>query len=113
MKRSLLLSSIALVLAGVSTVALAASDHRGPGHERGPRAHGGHAFKQADANGDGQISRAEFLAASEKRASQMFDRLDANGDGVVNQAEREKAHERAREKAQEFRAKAGERKAGK
>lgn len=113
MKRSLLLSSLALALAGMSTVAVAASDHGGPGRERGPRAHGAQPFKQADTNGDGEISRAEFLAASEKRASQMFDRLDANDDGVVSQAERQQAHDRAREKAQQFRVKAGERKAGK
>lgn len=37
-------------------------------------------FKQADSNGDGLISRAEFAAARSARFAQM----DRNGDGVVS-----------------------------
>ena len=42
---------------------------------------------QADANGDGRISRAEHQAAAEKK----FDSLDANNDGVLTSEERRDA----------------------
>ncbi len=48
-------------------------------------------FKAADANGDGAISQAEFVAEVQKRAAERaeirFKRLDANGDGKVTKAE--------------------------
>ena len=40
-------------------------------------------FHQADANGDGKVDHAEFLAD----AAAFFKVLDRNGDGVVSQAE--------------------------
>ena len=44
---------------------------------------GKHGAKSADANGDGKVSREEFLA----RAGARFDRLDANKDGVLTAEE--------------------------
>jgi Ca2+-binding EF-hand superfamily protein len=45
-------------------------------------------FSALDADGDGSVSRDEFLAHSAARASEragdMFDRLDADGDGVLS-----------------------------
>ena len=45
-------------------------------------------FAGIDANGDGSVSREEFLAhaatRSEARAARMFDRLDADGDGILS-----------------------------
>ena len=38
------------------------------------------AFENADANGDGVVTKAEFLAARNAR----FDKMDRNGDGVVS-----------------------------
>ena len=43
------------------------------------------AFEALDRNGDQQISRTE--AAGEKALSDSFATVDANGDGYVNQAE--------------------------
>lgn len=62
--------------------AQAKGERKGPkGGERGER------FKQADTNGDGAISKAEFEAANAKRSAAMFDRLDANKDGKVTREE--------------------------
>jgi Ca2+-binding EF-hand superfamily protein len=44
-------------------------------------------FAALDSNGDGDVTRDEFMAAaridSDDRAERMFDRLDADGDGVL------------------------------
>lgn len=44
----------------------------------------GGSFEKADSNGDGNVSRQEWLASP----TPIFDRADANGDGVVTQSER-------------------------
>ena len=67
-------------------------------HRMGGRGHGGpgmmqHMAKQADTNGDGAISQAEFTAAALAR----FDMADANNDGTVTSAERKAAREQMRE----------------
>jgi hypothetical protein len=49
---------------------------RGQGDQRDPVA----AFKDADTNGDGAVSRAEYAAARMAR----FDKLDRNGDGSIS-----------------------------
>lgn len=45
-------------------------------------------FAEMDANGDGQVSEAEFIAHAQtragERASEMFARLDADGDGSLS-----------------------------
>lgn len=57
-----------------------------------PGPHGGHNLAAADADGDGQITRAEAQAA---RAA-MFERLDADHDGYITEAERTAAREQHR-----------------
>lgn len=68
--------------------------HDGPGMGKHHGRHGGgHAMmmlKQADADNDGAVSQAEFLAAANKR----FDMADANKDGNVTKEEREAAREK-------------------
>jgi len=53
----------------------------------GGMGHGGmHGLlKQADTNKDGKTTKAEFLAASTKRAEKRFAHMDANGDGVLDE----------------------------
>ncbi|MEO6091690.1 MAG: EF-hand domain-containing protein [Novosphingobium sp.] len=69
-----------------------------PGGSGGRHGHGHHGpdgggmmmmmGRMADANGDGSVSRAEFVAAGLRR----FDAADANHDGKLSPAERQAAH---------------------
>lgn len=54
-------------------------------------------YKEADSNGDGAISKTEFLAAQEKR----FDTLDLNGDGSITKDEAKENRETRRENIKE------------
>lgn len=47
-------------------------------------------FARADGNGDGALSRDEFIASAEP----VFSRLDRNGDGLITSAEREALSQR-------------------
>lgn len=77
----------------------------GPGME-GPGGHGMHGrhgmrgghrggmmMKMADANNDGSVSQAEFMAAANKH----FDMADANKDGRITKEERDAAHQKMKE----------------
>jgi hypothetical protein len=63
-----------------------------PEGRRGGR--GGHGMASADADGDGRISRAEFLG----RENRMFDRLDADENGRVTPDELDAAAERRQDR---------------
>lgn len=72
-------TSLLTFLAGAAVVAapLAAQRfQRAQGAQRDPIA----AFREADSNGDGVVSRAEYAAARAAR----FDKLDRNGDGAIS-----------------------------
>lgn len=56
-----------------------------------------HMLEKIDANGDGNIDEAEFMADAKRR----FEFLDADGDGVVTETERKEAGEKMREKHRE------------
>jgi hypothetical protein len=93
MKKFLMLAALALVaLPAVShaedTAAPPAGEHGGPGKM----------FKDTDANGDGMMSKEEFMAFHEKR----FTEMDTNGDGQISADE-------AKAKAKEWREKMNER----
>jgi len=45
------------------------------------------AFKRADADGDGKVSKEEFIKARSAESEQMFDRIDANKDGFIEPEE--------------------------
>ncbi len=51
-------------------------------------------LKEVDTNGDGNISKAEFMAQSEKR----FAKMDTNGDGQISPEERKQAHQNMMQK---------------
>jgi Ca2+-binding EF-hand superfamily protein len=73
MRRILVIGLIALSTSGCAMVArnaLAAGTKRDPGEM----------LANADTNGDGRITRAEFIAARAK----LFARLDRNGDGYLD-----------------------------
>lgn len=47
---------------------------------------------EADTDGDGKLSKAEFLAKAEKRAEHKFSRMDKDGDGFISEDEKGKRH---------------------
>lgn len=52
--------------------------------------------KRADTDGDGMVSRDEFIKARTARLEETFTRLDANGDGKLDVQEAEAGAERLR-----------------
>ena len=67
----------------------------GEGARRGLQQHFAEAWKLADTNGDGVISREEFFAIKriallpQDKREELFKRLDKNGDGVLSREELE------------------------
>lgn len=48
-------------------------------------------LERADADRDGKVTKAEFIAMRTKELEENFGRIDANDDGIVDQAEAERA----------------------
>jgi len=71
-------------------------------------AKGEKAFKMLDANGDGKVTKEEFLAASQKRAEARYAKLDPAGKGYLTKEDFAQAREKAREKAKARKANAAE-----
>ena len=78
---------------------LAAMRPAGAGRDRpmGGGMGGGMMSRMLDADGDGKITRAEFIAAGQRR----FDMADANHDGQLTKAERDSAREAMRARFRE------------
>jgi len=57
-------------------------------------------FKTLDANGDGKVTKDEFLAAAQKRAQARWEKLDPTGKGYVTKEDLAGVREKARERAQ-------------
>jgi len=71
---------LAAAFAGSMTGAAAFAGQAAPADQGAPRGGGrGGMMMRADTNGDGMISRAEFMAQADAR----FARMDKNGDGVI------------------------------
>ena len=66
----------------------------GPGGPEGRNP--GEMLKRADADGDGKVSKAEFIKARTEELEQAFARIDANGDGFLDEAEAREIAERMR-----------------
>jgi len=88
MKKILFLSAAILAL-GI-TPALA--DNHG-----GKKGGKGKMFEKHDVDGDGTISKEEFLSHAEER----FSNIDADGDGVVSKEEAKAGHEKKRSEMKE------------
>ena len=79
MKKLLFVAALAgTMLSGAALAGQAAPMDQGAPGARGP-GHGHGMMTRADTNGDGTISRAEYVAQSEAR----FARMDKNGDGFI------------------------------
>ena len=72
----------------------AAGGHMGKGHMDGKM---GQMWQKMDTNGDGQVSKDEFVNAR----GAMFDKMDTNGDGILQDSERQAAHEKVRAEMKE------------
>lgn len=94
MKKIMTLAALALIAMPAVSFAQEPAEtpkaEEGKGEHKGP----GKMFKETDTNGDGQMSKEEFMAFHEKR----FGEMDSNGDGQIS-------GEEAKAKAQEWREK--------
>ncbi len=92
---------------GLVALAFAVSPGWAGHHEKGEghhhKKHGKHMFEKRDANGDGNVSKEEWMAASEER----FAGIDSDGSGAISQEEWTAAHERMRERWKQKREKQG------
>lgn len=89
-----LLLSVA-VLALLTSPAMAGD---GDGRDHAKREHHG---PKMDTDGDGVVSKSEFIAAQEKR----FDEMDANNDGKIQKEEFKSAREKWKEKRKDMKEK--------
>ena len=90
MKKTLIMAASALVL---STGAAYADHHKGK------------MFEKMDTDSNGSVSRAEFMAAHEKK----FGEIDANGDGTISKdeakAQRKDMKQRWKDKKKDYKEK--------
>lgn len=89
MKKLLTFGAVALAL----SVTPALADNHGDSGKKGKM------FEKHDTNGDGVISKDEFLNHAEER----FSNIDADGDGSVSKEEAKARHEAMKEKRKERR----------
>lgn len=90
MNKYVLTAAMALALGMTSGVAMA--EH----HEGGD--HKGKMMERVDTDGDGMISKAEFMAKHEEK----FAKMDANNDGQLSKEEMKEAREHMKEKWKEM-----------
>lgn len=96
--KKILLACTALVLTVSPVMAEDHGDHR-DGHHKG---HDKGAWMQKiDSDGDGKISKSEFINSHEER----FGKMDTNGDGYLERGEmkahKKKMHEKIRERVKD------------
>lgn len=96
MKKLMTLGAVALAFSATPALADHHEGGEGPGGDKGKM------FEMHDTNGDGVISKDEFLAKVEER----FGKMDADGNGEITKEEAQAAHEAMREKWKERREKA-------
>lgn len=91
MKKLLILSAAFLAFGAAPVLA----DNHGEGDHKG--GHKGGKFQKHDTNGDGTVSRGEFLSHAEER----FSNVDTDGSGDISEEEAKAAHEAKRENMKE------------
>jgi Ca2+-binding EF-hand superfamily protein len=88
-----------VIVSGISVLALtagAALAQEG-GRPGGDGARAGEYLKRADSNGDGKVSKEEFVNMSKTEAEERFGRMDGNSDGYVDEKEVASVGDRLRE----------------
>lgn len=90
-----------LLLAALFVPAVAMAEHEAGHGTLAKDAVKAKAKAEIDTNGDGLVSKAEFMAHQEKR----FAAMDADGDGSVSDAEHKASMEKWKSKRDEWRAK--------
>lgn len=78
MKKLMILTAAALAFSMTPVLA----DHHGDGKEKGEK------YQKHDIDGDGVISKSEFLQGAEER----FGKMDADGNGEISKEEAQAAH---------------------
>lgn len=101
MKKTILLTAAALALSVPAFAADAAMDKMtpAPGHEHEMGKKGHNMFSKADADGNGIVSKSEFMAVQDK----FFAEADTNSDGQITQDEAEAQKARWRDKMKQMR----------
>lgn len=89
--KKLFLAAVAISALSIGATAAIADDHHG-GH-----GHKGKMMERVDTNGDGQISKAEFMAKHEGK----FVKMDANSDGFISKEEMKDAKGKMKNKMKE------------
>ncbi|MFW5874246.1 MAG: EF-hand domain-containing protein [Verrucomicrobiota bacterium] len=98
----------ASILTLLAALALPLTVQAEPGAKRGPdgaKPNFQKLLQHLDADGDGQISKAEAEAAKRGRLAKHFDRIDADGDGFLTREELAGLRKKLKAKADEMRGK--------
>ena len=85
-------TTVRMFLAAILGVAFATAASAQPPIDRDPA----EMIKRADTDGDGKVSRDEFIKAQTERLEKMFARMDPDGDGKLDEQEAKAAAERMR-----------------
>lgn len=99
MKKIIMTLCTTALISGSACVALASEYERhGDDMPPPPREHMKKMYKNMDSNGDGIVSKSEFIAHTESR----FEKMDADKDGNLTKEEMREHHKERREKMQEM-----------
>ncbi len=88
---------VIVLIAAVTALLMPGPPVRGDTASRAAMAALERRFEEMDANGDGRISRAEYLAYERRKANERFDAADGNKDGFITRKEAEGAMKRREE----------------
>jgi len=86
-------TTVRMFLAAILGVAFATAASAQPPIDRDPA----EMIKRADTDGDGKVSRDEFIKAQTERLEKMFARMDTDGDGKLSPEEFAEGRARMRE----------------